>query len=78
MFYPGKAFLGSDRAFATSHISLWCSSVQIKTPLLPQVHSVRGNGGAEVTDFFGMMKEVAIRDMNNGGQLSYQFFYHKP
>jgi len=50
MFYPGKGFLGSDHAFATSHtrISPWCSSVLTKTPLLPQVHSIRGNWGAEI------------------------------
>lgn len=47
----GKAFLGSDHAPATSHahISPWCSSVCIKTPLLPQVHGSGGNWGAEVT-----------------------------
>lgn len=47
----GKAFLGSDLAFATSHahISPWCSSVLIKTPLLPQVQGLGGNWGAEVT-----------------------------
>lgn len=47
----GKAFLGSDLAFATSHahISPCCSSVLIKTPLLPQVHGLGGNWGAEVT-----------------------------
>lgn len=47
----GKAFLGSDHAFASSHacISSWCSRVCIKTPLLPQVHGSGGSWGAEVT-----------------------------